>query len=200
MKYRIYQISQNPTNQHAIKCLEMDRCPPFDGSGIEDDVLNNLEFEIKKNPPISSDFYFLHGGALIFNEKVYDSELFTSFEFAGQIFPLNVVNTSDKIYCTNITNCVNILDINNSVFGAEYEDGEKEILKHIFKPNRISTIESLFKLPQDGSRFIYCLSPGDQHDFYKDYKKEKLSGLSFKEIAIFDYKSKGGDWVLEYSK
>lgn len=200
MKYRKYQIIQNPSDQHSIKCLKIEDCPRFDGSKIQDDVLTELQFEIVTNPLISSDFYYLQDGTLIYNERVYNSELFKSLESAGQTFQLNVINTENKIYCTNITNCVHILDIKNTVFGTEFDDGEYEILKHIFKPNKVSIIASLFKLPENGSRSIYCLSPSVHHDFYKVYNKEKWNGLQFNELAVFDYNYKDGDWVMEYSK
>jgi len=198
MKFRIYNIIQNQDLQHKINCMMPSECPIFDGSEVDIIALGKLEFEILKSPGIISDFFYLTEGVFIFNQKVYDSDLYTSFEFACQIVELNVTNTDENIYCANITNSVNIVDVNNTIFGTTHEDGEKQILKHVFKPNRISTLRSLLKLAQNGSRASYCLSPGNGNDFYKDYKKSKANGLLFEEVAVFKQVSRGGDWVLEY--
>lgn len=194
--YYIHQILQDKNSMPVISVIGSEKhLPLFDANTLPEDF-NQLEFEIKDWRE-GFDFYFLHEAVLVFNQKVYDSELFTSFEFAGEIIPLKVTNTDTSIYLANILNCKPYLDYKNSEFGANVVKDEKIIDIVKFKANRISCDASLFKLPENASQAIYCSSYADEHDFHRDYQNENFKGLNFKLLAKYTLVEIDDNWVLE---
>jgi hypothetical protein len=186
MNYSIHQVIQ--------KKSKMSQVEPVNSS-----IKKLLVFDLNEDAPIEkiiegncfkvtnekdTNFFYLNEGALVFDQDVYDSDLFTSFEFAGEVFKLNMEDERD-LYLLNLTYCPSLLNSKKSEVGKIYPNHEKEIIKHSFYTNRIDGIQSLFKLPENTSRAIYCTNYAAEHSFYDDYVESEMNGLSFLELTKF---------------
>lgn len=128
-------------------------------------------------------FYHASSGFLVFDEKVYDSDIFTLFEMAGQILPMKV--GQKKLFALNIMECVNCLDEENTNFDT-YDDGSRgRILKYQFLKRYFSE-SSIFKIPEENKHGIFTYSglkdPDDE--FYSLYKKLNFTGLIFDKVFV----------------
>jgi len=112
---------------------------------------------------------------------VYDSELFTVLEIAGEILPLNMEN-GEKLYVLNVLECVNLLNSNKTIWHI-YDSGEKgHILQYSFYDSVSES--SLFKIPETSKVEILTYSgiKDDTDEFYTLYKKMGFTGLIFREL------------------
>jgi hypothetical protein len=159
--------------------------------------LANISFRLDKKS--KTNFYYLHKGVLVFNEEVYDSDLFTSFEFAGEIIELNMERDLLLFLC-NILSCHSYINYKKSIFGKDLPNGEKEIIEAAFHADRMECGSSLFKLPENASQAIYCSSYAADHDFFSDYHRLGFSGLVFKEIASYKMATTSNGWALKEVK
>ncbi len=129
------------------------------------------------------DFYTLGvDGALVFNEKVYDSDLAGLLEMAGEILPVQLEDGT-QLYILNVLECVNALDKEKTTWHL-YDDGSKRSIKDfVFHSNRI-TESSLFKIPETSKIDILVYSGvKDPEDEFKTlYEKLGFTGLTFKEL------------------
>lgn len=162
----------------------------------EEELLNILSFNCipKKNQfdAISwyvfnpkakkGNFYVGVTGALIFDQAVYDSDLFTLFEMAGEILPI-YLESGETLYALNVLECINMLNKEGTIYDI-YDDGTKgRILNYSFHKNRISE-SSIFKIPETSNSEILTYSGVQDSDdeFFNLYKKLNFKGLIFKEV------------------
>ena len=136
------------------------------------------------NPKIKpKNFYNMGIGTLIFDEKTLDV-CETMFEMSGEILPLKVERSEQKLYVLNILQCMNGLDYDRTVCDY-YDDGTKgRILYYKFHEWRIKNESTLFKIPETCKTDIFCFTDDRNEDdqFYYLYHKHKLTGLLFEEI------------------
>lgn len=128
-------------------------------------------------------FYYVTSGALAFDEKVYNSELYTLFEMAGEILPIKL-ETGKQLYVLNVLECVNAFNSKLAEY-AYYPDGTKgRILKYAFHKNRLSE-SSIFKIPETSKAEILTYEGlKDSDDEFKPlYEKLGFTGLQFEELA-----------------
>ena len=140
----------------------------------------NIEWYIDNPKLIEGDFYHINSGVLVFNEKVYDSELFTILEMAGEILPISVKDK--RLYLLNVLECINSLDHQNTEFDY-YDDGTQgRILKYVFHERFPDS--SLFKIPETSRSEVltYHDVKDTEDEFYSLYNKLKFSGLIFQEL------------------
>lgn len=135
------------------------------------------------NPKIKETNFinFGNSGALVFDQKVYDSDLYAILERAGEILPIKI--KTQTYYALNILNVVNCLD--KTLTQWEYYDNGSpfRINKYHFKTKKMS--ESLiFKIPERNKTEIFCCSlpENPEKQFYAMYQKLKFTGLNFEEI------------------
>ena len=144
--------------------------------------LDNIEWYIFNPKAKKGNFYVGINGALVFDQAAYDSELFTAFEMAGEILPINLEN-GDTLYILNVLECINILNAKNTVYSI-YSDGSKgRILNYSFFENGISE-SSIFKIPETSRTQIltYADVKNPDDEFFYVYKESGLTGLIFNEI------------------
>ncbi len=162
----------------------------------EDRILEVLSFDCnKRNNDLAAlswyvfdpktkakNFYCGIPGALIFDQKVYDSNLLDLFEMAGEVLPLKLEN-GEILYVLNVLECVNMLNQHKTIWDI-YGDGTKgRILQYSFHESVPES--SIFKIPETSRIDVltYVGIKGDALDeFYNLYKKMGFTGLEFKEI------------------
>ncbi|MDO3628861.1 hypothetical protein [Mucilaginibacter sp. BT774] len=181
--FKIYRVTVDVSNYQWI----MPNIP-------EDDLLEFVIFDCNKKDESwiktnwyvynlkekKGNFFEINGGALAFDQQVYDSELFTLLEMAGEILPVNV--GGERLYALNVLECINCLDQENSKFDY-YDDGTKgRILKYAF--HRRLTESSIFKIPETsrGEILTYSGVKDAEDEFYSLYKQLKFTGLKFEEL------------------
>lgn len=124
-------------------------------------------------------FYTGINGALIFDQAVYDSDIFTLFEMAGEILPLHL-DTGETLYVLNVLNCVNMLNTKKTIYDV-YDDGTNgRILNYCFHPDRL-TESTIFKIPETSSveLLTYCDIKDSDDEFYYLYNQLNFTGLKF---------------------
>jgi hypothetical protein len=161
-------------------------------------ALDEVVFEVVDTDK-SADFYFLHPAVLVFSERVYRSDLATSFEFAGEIVPLKMKG-GEKLYLLNIVYTLPLLDYEKSKYGEYDELGEPEILKAVYDISQLECVSSLFKIPENASKTIYCTTYADEHDFYRDYHAAGFTGLKFTQLLKMKMASTSNGWELKEVK
>jgi hypothetical protein len=142
----------------------------------------NFEWYIFNPKEKKGNFYMGVPNALIFDQKVYDSELFTLFEMAGEILPIHL-ESGEELYALNVLECVNMLNKEDTIYDF-YDDGTKgRILNYSFYENRISE-SAIFKIPETSNSEVLTYSGvhDSEDEFFHLYKKLGFKGLVFKEI------------------
>jgi hypothetical protein len=140
-----------------------------------------IEFYIDNPLLPRPDFYSLGVGAFVCNERarVVGGE---PLEMTGELFPVTVEGEKGTFYVYNCTNCLNVVDPENSVWETL---GEFKLLgKPAFFGERFGE-ESLFKIPQNGASNIYCLErsgEADDGEFKAIVEKHGLTGLEFELV------------------
>lgn len=135
------------------------------------------------NPKLKKGNFFSlgHGGALVFDEDVKNSRLFTLLEMSGEIIEIEI--KQKKYFLLNVLNCIDALNENASTF-YYYKNGNRgRILNYSFHADRVTECP-IFKIPQTSKSEILLRDPFDiSDDFVSIYKMEKLTGLEFVELA-----------------
>lgn len=162
----------------------------------DESILDFMSFECKPrskqlletdwyvyNPTqMKGDFFSLGiSGVFAFNEKVYQSDLFTMLEMSGEILPIMVED--EPLFLLNILECVNMLN-EQACHWDTYEDGSRgRILSYSFHVNRVSE-SSLFKIPQTckTEMLTYTGLKSSEDEFKSVYEKLNFTGLVFQEI------------------
>ncbi len=129
----------------------------------------------------SSNFYSIPAATLIFDEAVYESDLYTLLEKSGEVLPVTI---DDRYYYfLNVTACINTLNKEKTTHFL-YPDGSKGRLKdYVFLPKRIGG-NPLFKIPETRKTEVLCFEGvvDPQDEFKYTYDKLGLTRLEFVEI------------------
>jgi len=121
-----------------------------------------------------------NGGTLLFDRKVYDSDLYDLLESAGEILPVDV--EGETFFLLNILVCVNALDDESSTYNTTR--GRKgRLISPALYDNRM-TESSIFKIPETCKTEMYCYSGVKDADLEFKYLYEKLgfTGLEFQAM------------------
>lgn len=124
-------------------------------------------------------FYSLSTGGAFACDKIAADRLRYYWEIAGELLPVFLQNGT-PLFIINITECLNCLDQENSVFDY-YKDGTKgRILKHAFHESRLSE-SSIFKIPETVKTQVltYTGVKAPHDEFYTAYMESGLKGLTF---------------------
>lgn len=194
----VYEVFTDTSVAATIRPVgEMPDSVNFDTLETEG-ALDDVIFEIVDKDK-QADFYFLHPAVLVFSDTVYQSDLATSFEFAGEIVPLKLKG-GEKLYLLNIVFTQALLDFEKSKFG-EYDDlGEPEIIKAVYDVGQLEGVSSLFKIPENASKAIYCTTYADEHNFYKDYHAGGFTGLKFTQLLKMKLANTQDGWEMKVVK
>jgi hypothetical protein len=130
---------------------------------------------------IGNFFTIGNSGAFAFDRKVYESELRTLLEMAGEILPIMV--GGQELFILNVLECPNTLDERTSMFHYYPSGNRGKLLQYVFYDDRL-TESSLFKIPQTSRSQIltYTGVKNASDEFYSVYHSLKLTGLVFEEI------------------
>jgi hypothetical protein len=194
MVYYLHEIRQYERKMPKIMCTDQELNQlRFDTEELDAETIKEIKFKVEHER--KSNFYFLNHGALVFDQEVYDSELHTSFEFAGQIIELKM-STGEKLYLSNILINQVALDYSLSILGDFDEIGERKLIDPHYDLGRTDCVASLFKMPENASSAIYCTNYASEHDFYGDYQKLKFQGLEFNLLGKYIIDNSKRDWPL----
>ncbi|WP_066631278.1 hypothetical protein [Labilibacter marinus] len=129
-------------------------------------------------------FYSLgSNGAFAFDDKVYNSDLLSIFEMAGEVIPIKVKNK--KLYVLNVLECMNCLNEELSEWEI-YSDGSRgRILSYSFLRSRICE-SSIFKIPQTqkGEVLTYTGIKEKSDEFMSLYQSLNFEGLVFDKLTL----------------
>ena len=149
-----------------------------------------IEWYVFNTQNIVGDFFSLgSSGALVFNEKVFYSDLYSLLEMSGQILKIKL--NGFNLYVLNVLECINLLN-NKKTKRDLYEDGSQgRILEYYFFKNRF-TESSLFKIPETrkGEILTYSEIKDSEDEFMFLYKKLGFKGLVFEELFNDNFTSK----------
>ena len=194
----VYEVFTDTSVAATIRPVgEMPDSVNFDTLETEG-ALDEVIFEIVETDK-KADFYFLHPAVLVFSDTVYQSDLATSFEFAGEIVPLKMKG-GEKLYLLNIVFTQALLDFEKSNFGEYDELGEPEIIKAVYDISQLEGVSSLFKIPENASKTIYCTTYADEHNFYKDYHDGGFTGLKFTHLIKMKMTNTRDGWEMKVVK
>ncbi|QIL41652.1 hypothetical protein G7074_21715 [Pedobacter sp. HDW13] len=163
---------------------------------VEDKVLDLLTFDCETkygdfdkvewyilNPKKKrSNFYIGMSGTLVFDEEVFDSEIFPLFEMAGEILELKM-EKGNVLYALNVMECIDVLNPKKTIWNY-YEDGTQgQIRNPVFYSDGYME-SSIFKIPETSRAEIFTYSgmKNEDDEFYSLYKKLGFTGLVFEEI------------------
>jgi hypothetical protein len=183
---KIYSVKRNANNIQWIiprvpednRLLEL---LTFD-CAIKEGQFDNIDWYIFNTKGKKGIFFNGITGALVFDQLVYESDLFTLFETAGEILPIKLEG-GEKLYALNILECINMLNSKETTYDI-YDNGENgRIINYSFYPNRISE-SSIFKIPETSrvDIFTYTGVHDESDEFFYLYKKLGLTGLVFEEL------------------
>ena len=130
-----------------------------------------------------SDFYWLTGNSLVFDERVHEI-MADIFERAGQVFPLTVEGSNRQFYLLNVLKVVSAIDKEKSVWEISAEGEQLALVNFHFVRSQLSSESSLFKIPEIFLNPILAChddAPGSD-DFVARYRREGLTGLRFKKL------------------
>lgn len=154
----------------------------FDCQHMKDNWSRDIEWYSFNPKNKKGNFFSLgNGGGFVFDKSVYDSDLLTLLEMAGEIIPIQV--EGQEFYVMNVLECVNALDEKNSQWDF-YDDGSRANIKeYAFYSNRLSE-SSIFKIPQTSRTEILTYSgiKDEDDEFIAVYNKLNFAGLIFTEI------------------
>jgi hypothetical protein len=185
----IHSISQDKMNMVCIKpignidpsILFFDATPRLDddrGVGI----LKHITFELVNPEDTFTNILYLNDGVFVFSKKLFNTNFRWAISYVGELLEINIKNATQKYYLGSITHCMNIVDYEESKFSPKDQNGEREIIELHIKQERMSTGRSLFKLPDNASNTIYCLTNFCGLDFYKICKKNNYDFINFEVL------------------
>jgi len=183
---KIYVICRDPA--YASIIIE-DAESATDISDLRADEIENfhspscrlLDFKSK-----IGNFYHLNDTALVFDKNT-DIAMGDFIEYAGLIHPLKVEGIGE-LGLLNVCEDCNPIDKNNSEWIINSWQETLALNKLKFHEQRVSSMSSLFKIPELGYRPILTYSDAStkgipqRHDFYKFYHDNNMTGLVFQEI------------------
>ena len=108
-----------------------------------------------------------------------------ALEMSGELLPLRVENEKGEYWIFNITNTINVVDVENSQWQKLGPGPNDRMLK---KPAFISSRfgdETIFKIPEDRGARMYCVEfTGDPDDgeFKAVVEHHGLTGLEFELV------------------
>jgi len=183
MKVYKIDIDQNETQLILpdIEGLDILKYKVFDGKK-KAEFWNDAIWYIF-NPTIDATNFISLGlpNALVFDQKVYDSDLYPMLERAGEILSIRLKNKN--YYVLNITEVINVLDDEKTTWETTTDNTKGDILKYHFFTHRF-TNSSLFKIPETHTTEIFAYSNSiiQEEDFYGIYHKLNFTGLLFNEV------------------
>jgi len=162
----------------------------------EDEILDYTTFDCdsKKDLWSNPDWYIFNPksnrcnffslgsfGAFAFDQAVYDSDLFTCLEMAGEIIPIKLPELD--LYIMNVRVCVNALNDGASSWIYYPNGGRSRVKDYVFHADRI-TESSLFKIPETskGEILTYTGVKHEDDEFKSLYEKLGFTGLTFTEL------------------
>lgn len=178
---KIYKVEADPTISQIIQrddCYELFN---FDCTSKKN-VWKKDGWYIYNPVDPKSNFYSTGGtSSLVFDQKVYNSDLLTLFEISGEVLPIEIGNK--HYYFINVKGCINALDLGKTTHYI-YPDGTKGRIKDfIFHPQRIGG-NPLFKVPETRKNDVLCFEgicdPWDE--FKGRYEELGFTGLNFIEL------------------
>ncbi len=152
----------------------------------KNDTFDPIEWYIFNPKKEKQNFFTGVTGALVFDQAVYESELFTLFEMAGEIIPIQM-ETGDMLYVLNVLECTNVLDHKQTSW-SYYDDGSRgRILRFAFH-NKGFSESSIFKIPETSRAQILSYSglKDSDDEFFSLYHKLGFTGLVFEELFIVE--------------
>jgi len=182
---KIYKIDNDQNETRLIlpdiEGIEILKYKIFDGQKKTDFWKDSIWYLF--NPTLKATNFISLGvaNALVFDQTVYDSELYSIIERAGEILPITLKN--EKYYVLNVTEVINVLDEENTTWEVLDDDTKGDITEYNFFINRF-TNSSLFKIPETHTTeiFVYHDKKILEEDFYSLYNKLKFTGLIFTEL------------------
>ncbi|WP_430408826.1 hypothetical protein [Kordia sp.] len=183
MKIYKIDIDQNETRLVLpdIEGLEILKYKIFDGKKKADFWKDSIWYIF--NPTLTATNFLSFGttSALVFDQKVYDSELYDILERAGEILPITI--KKENYYVLNITEIINVLDEEKTTWELLEDNTKGDITEYSFLKNRF-TNSSLFKIPETYTTEIFVHSDTKvfEEEFYTLYKKLNFTGLIFNKV------------------
>jgi hypothetical protein len=144
--------------------------------------LENMEWYVFNPKQNKANFFTIGiGGVLVFDKHVYESQVYSSLEMAGEIIPISIGD--ETLYILNVLECVNALNKSKSKWDI-YPNGQKgRILQYSFYKDRVSE-STIFKIPETAATEVFAYSDLKEpiDEFYYQYHKEEFTGLSFEVV------------------
>ena len=173
---------------------EMQGCGVLDDAGMLVQTKNHVDswkpptVDFETNETQAPNFYYFLG-TLIFDKKVYHSDVLTHLEMSGEILPAQKADGSE-LFILNAYHIMNIVDAAN----CDCQHGK--LTKYAFHTNRIEGIEyPLFRVPKLGELGeliikgnLDLLTIVDDYgydleeEFKTAYEQAGLTGLKFEEV------------------
>jgi len=146
------------------------------------DTFEGIQWYILNPKKKRSNFFMGISGALVFDKEVFDSEIFSLFEMAGEILELKM-ERGDALYALNVMDCVDVLNSKKTIWNY-YEDGTQGQIRNPVFYSEGYTESSIFKIPEKSTTEIFTYSgiKNEDDEFYSLYKKLGFTGLVFEEI------------------
>ncbi len=178
---KIYKVDCNIRKCQMIQRDNNIELIQFDGNS-KIDIWVDTDWYIYNPKDPKSNFYANPATGVVFDGEVYSSDLITLLGMSGEILPA-IVEGGEKLYFLNVTNCINVLDKNNTTYHI-YPDGTKGRIKdYSFHEKRIGGAP-LFKIPETSKSDILCFEGiTDSWDEFKGrYDELGFTGLQFTEL------------------
>lgn len=184
---KIYQVTTNLDYQWVLPQIEENEMLKLMTFDCYSKVKSwpNINWYINNPKKRKGNFFEIgHSGALVFDEAVLNSDLYSLIEMAGEVLPIKLENNTN-LYVLNVLKCVNSLNQKKTKWQL-YDDGTKgRILEYSFYENRMSESQ-IFKIPETSKVEILTYSNDYDDDFVNLYKDLGFTGLVFDEIYNSD--------------
>ena len=147
------------------------------------EVWKTIEFIVDDPLDSIGNFYSLSYGTAFACDRVAVEAMSEFWNSAGELLPISL--KGKELYIFNVTNCIDVLDTEKSLFDF-YKDGSRgRILEYVF--NEFGYNEtSIFKIPETSKIQILTYtglsSYSNEGNFYNTYRKNGLKGLTFTEV------------------
>lgn len=142
------------------------------------------------NPILPSSDFVSAGGTIAFGEKLKaNHRVMECLEMSGEFLPIRL-ETGERYYILNVTDCINSLDHSACMFGRYYDTESQSVKQgslegYAFHPERISSAP-IFKVPETvKAHVLTSRNTGRLHcpdDFMTVYEEEGLTGLKFEKV------------------
>ena len=194
---KIFRINTNSNATQLTSC-DPSKFKPFrkrfDAYPMKEDWIEQEFYNYTPTHKLS-DFFYILPNILVFNQKVYNSRLIDFLIGAGEILPIILEDTNERLYILNVTACYNCLNKKETQFNWTRNPIEGEppfrghIEKFIFHEERVQEPVP-FKIIENPGTHIYCDTGRDiyppEEEFYSTYINSGFTGLEFEEIWTND--------------